>query len=202
MGNLISYCDDKSDLKFRDEDNALAAKWQMSEKKVSLLRKRFNSIDREAKGFSTRGDLLSVKGLVLNPFIDRIVEIFFQKADRKEGEEKLYFSQFLETVLIFRPVKERDVNNPDKVNSRINKVRFAYRMYDLDNDGSISKDEILGVLVMMVGPHVDKEQLEEIAERAMREVDDDADNTMSFEEYAKIMERVAVEEKMSIKFLE
>ena len=91
MGNLISYCDDKSDLKFRDEDNALAAKWQMSEKKVSLLRKRFNSIDREAKGFSTRGDLLSVKGLVLNPFIDRIVEIFFQKADRKEGEEKLYF---------------------------------------------------------------------------------------------------------------
>ena len=79
-------------------------------------------------------------------------------------------SQFLETVLIFRPVKERDVNNPDKVNSRINKVRFAYRMYDLDNDGSISKDEILGVLVMMVGPHVDKEQLEEIAERAMREV--------------------------------
>ncbi len=104
----------------------------------------------------------------------------------------------------------------------MNKLRFAYRMYDMNRDGSISKEEILAVLVMMVGPHVDRAQLESIAERAMLEVilslivqlndlwqfdlefqvDDDADNTMSFEEYVHMMERICVEDKMSINFLD
>ena len=55
-------------------------------------------------------------------------------------------------------------------NSRIRKLAFAFRMYDLNGDGSISKDEILAVLLMMVGDEVPDEQLQCIAERAILEV--------------------------------
>ena len=43
-------------------------------------------------------------------------------------------------------------------------------MYDLNGDGSITKEEILGVLLMMVGNEVPDEQLTCIAQRAILEV--------------------------------
>lgn len=51
----------------------------------------------------------------------------------------------------FRPVKKDKEN---KLNSREGKLRFAFKMYDTDNDEQISKDELLGVLQMMVGDNI------------------------------------------------
>ena len=51
----------------------------------------------------------------------------------------------------FRPVKKDKEN---KLNSREGKLRFAFKMYDTDNDELISKDELLGVLQMMVGDNI------------------------------------------------
>ena len=89
---------------------------------------------------------------------------------------KIRFSQFLKTIVIFRPVKDKvggslpgGMDDPSP-NSRMRKLAFAFRMYDLNGDGSISKDEILAVLLMMVGDEVPDEQLHCIAERAILEV--------------------------------
>lgn len=38
----------------------------------------------------------------------------------------------------------------------------AFRMYDLDNDGNISRDELLSILNMMVGSNISAEQVSEI----------------------------------------
>ena len=43
----------------------------------------------------------------------------------------------------FRPVKK---DRENKLNSREGKLRFAFKMYDTDNDDLISKEELLGVL--------------------------------------------------------
>uniref|UniRef100_K1RFQ9 Sulfhydryl light chain n=1 Tax=Magallana gigas TaxID=29159 RepID=K1RFQ9_MAGGI len=78
---------------------------------------------------------------------------------------------------------------------------FAFRMYDLDGDDKISKDELLSVLHMMVGANISEEQLGSIADRTISEADTDGDNQISFEEFVQAMERVDVEQKMSIRFL-
>jgi calcineurin B family protein 1 len=81
------------------------------------------------------------------------------------------------------------------------KLHFAFRMYDLDGDDKISKEELLAVLTMMVGANISAEQLISIAERTILEADEDKDDLISFEEFAKVLERTDVEQKMSIRFL-
>ena len=60
---------------------------------------------------------------------------------------------------------------------------------------------MLAVLTMMVGANISPEQLLSIAERTIMEADEDKDDLISFEEFAKVLERTDVEQKMSIRFL-
>jgi len=87
------------------------------------------------------------------------------------------------------------------MNSREEKLRFAFRMYDLDGDDKISKEELLAVLTMMVGANISEDQLVSIAERTIMEADEDKDNLISFDEFSKVLQRTDVEQKMSIRFL-
>ena len=57
----------------------------------------------------------------------------------------------------------------------------AFRMYDLDGDEKISKEELLAVLTMMVGANISEEQLMSIAERTIHEADEDKDTLISFD---------------------
>ena len=57
------------------------------------------------------------------------------------------------------------------------------------------------MLTMMVGANISPEQLLSIAERTILEADEDKDDLISFEEFAKVLERTDVEQKMSIRFL-
>ena len=75
----------------------------------------------------------------------------------------------------------------------------AFRMYDLDGDNRITKDELLTVLTLMVGNTIAKDQLRQIADRSFVEVDADESNFITFDEYYKILENSDVEIKMSIK---
>lgn len=77
----------------------------------------------------------------------------------------------------------------------------AFKMYDLDNDDMISKEELLAILHMMVGANISEDQLVSIAERTILESDDDKDQMISFEEFCKALSRTDVAQKMSIRFL-
>lgn len=80
-------------------------------------------------------------------------------------------------------------------------IVVAFKMYDLDNDDLISRDELLAILHMMVGANISEEQLSSIAERTILEADQDGDQMISFEEFCKALQRTDVEQKMSIRFL-
>jgi len=125
------------------------------------------------------------------------------------------FKDFVRVLAHFRPIKKNAEKN--KLNTRMEKLHFAFRMYDLDGDDKISKEELLAVLTMMVGNNISTEQLISIAERTIMEADLDKvetrlysklnfqnefqDDLISFEEFAKVLERTDVEQKMSIRFL-
>ena len=67
-----------------------------------------------------------------------------------------------------------------------NSCTVAFRMYDLDNDGKISKDELLVVLQMMVGSNITEEQLGSIADRTISEADADNDGQIGIEDFIKV----------------
>ena len=93
------------------------------------------------------------------------------------------------------------IESPEIFNLTEIALLVAFRMYDLDGDDLISKEELLAVLTMMVGANICEEQLVSIAERTIMEADSDKDNLISFEEFKNVLARTDVEQKMSIRFL-
>ena len=55
---------------------------------------------------------------------------------------------------------------------------------------------------MMVGANISPQQLVSIAERTIMEADIDKDDLISFEEFAKVLDKTDVEQKISIRFLD
>ncbi|XP_020378095.2 calcineurin B homologous protein 1 [Rhincodon typus] len=148
----------------------------------------------------SREDFQRIPELAINPLGDRIINAFFP-----EGEDQVNFRGFMRTLAHFRPIEESDKNKdprvPEPLNSRNNKLLFAFRLYDLDKDDKISREELLQVLRMMVGVNISDEQLGSIADRTIQEADQDGDLSISFTEFQKVLEKVDVEQKMSIRFL-
>lgn len=88
-----------------------------------------------------------------------------------------------------------------EINTHFIPLSVAFKMYDLDDDGVISRDELLSILHMMVGANISQDQLTSIAERTILEADLCCQGKISFEDFCKALERTDVEQKMSIRFL-
>ncbi|XP_010072016.1 PREDICTED: calcineurin B homologous protein 1 [Pterocles gutturalis] len=172
----------------------------ISHSQITRLYSRFTSLDKGENGTLSREDFQRIPELAINPLGDRIINAFFP-----EGEDQVNFRGFMRTLAHFRPIedneKSKDQNGPEPLNSRSNKLHFAFRLYDLDKDDKISRDELLQVLRMMVGVNISDEQLGSIADRTIQEADQDGDSAISFAEFVKVLEKVDVEQKMSIRFL-
>ncbi|KAJ8256583.1 hypothetical protein COCON_G00187350 [Conger conger] len=166
---------------------------------IIRLYDRFETLDRDKKGYLSLKDFGSIKGLALNPIGDRIIGAFFTS-----GQETVDFHTFVRILAHFRPLDKnqpREPNTPEAINSRTNKLRFAFQLYDQDKDGKISRAELLHVLRMMMEMQVTEEQLESIVDRTITEADVDGDHAISFDEFRKSLEKVNIDHKMSIRFL-
>merc|ERR1712243_57020 len=189
----------KSSLQLQAEDiTAIQNETGFNQNQIERLYSRFSSLDKQDKGFLSREDFLRIPELAINPLGDRIVHAFFYESKNGDDDE-VDFKDFVRVLAHFRPIKKNAELN--KVNTRMEKLLFAFRMYDLDGDDKISKQELLAVLTMMVGQNISTEQLVSIAERTIMEADLDKDDLISFEEFTHVLEKTDVEQKMSIRFL-
>lgn len=128
-------------------------------------------MDRGDCGTLSREDFLRIPELAINPLGDRIVNAFFEDSN---ATDTVNFRQFMQVLARFRPIKKSKDN---KLNSREQKLQctffnphpsillisknslifsftVAFKMYDLDGDGKISRDELLAILHMMVGANI------------------------------------------------
>lgn len=166
---------------------------------IIRLHDRFKALDKEGRGHLCPQDFGAIKELAMNPIGDRIIGAFFSP-----GKETVDFHTFVKILAHFRPVdkdRPKEPNSPEPINSRSNKLKFAFQLYDQDKDGKISRDELLKVLRAMLEMQVTEEQLESIADRTIQEADLDRDDAISFEEFRKSLEKVNIDHKMSIRFL-
>ncbi|XP_063729315.1 calcineurin B homologous protein 1-like [Symsagittifera roscoffensis] len=185
-----------------DEILEIKYKTSFTEKQIERLYSRFTALDKEQKGFLTKNDLLRIPELSINPLGERIVDAFFVDV----VDEQINFQQFMQTLAVFRPIKHKERKGTSELaNSLEKKLEFAFRVYDVDNDGTITQSEIVSILHMMVGDNISEEQLNSIAHRAVYEVihcDENApDRQITFEQFKKALENIEFEQKMSIRFL-
>jgi len=185
----------KSSLLLREEEIAqIQEETGFTPSQIERLYSRFTSLDRNDCGTLSRDDFLRIPELAINPLCDRIVHAFFSES----SDDRVNFRQFMQVLAHFRPIQKGKEN---KYNSREEKLKFAFKMYDLDDDDVISRDELLSILHMMVGANISQEQLISIAERTIIEADQCGQGKISFDDFCKALERTEVEQKMSIRFL-
>ncbi|KAK2168403.1 hypothetical protein LSH36_17g11006 [Paralvinella palmiformis] len=78
------------------------------------------------------------------------------------------------------------------------KLRFAFKIYDMDKDGYISNGELFQVLKMMVGNNLKDAQLQQIVDKTIIHADTDGDGKISFEEFCAVVGNLDVHKKMVV----
>uniref|UniRef100_A0A915ADU6 EF-hand domain-containing protein n=1 Tax=Parascaris univalens TaxID=6257 RepID=A0A915ADU6_PARUN len=120
-------------------------------------------------------------------------------------EKRITFREFANVLAHFRPCgisKHNTDNNQLQNNSREEKLKFAFAMYDLNKNGYITRHEFKVILSMMLGAHITPEQLDSITDRTITEGDYERNGKISFQEFCRALESINIEELMSIRFLD
>merc|ERR1712123_190747 len=149
---------------------------------IARLGKRFKKLDLDNSGSLSVDEFMSLPELHQNPLVQRVIEIF---DDDQNGE--VDFKEFIQGVSQFSVKGDKDT-----------KLRFAFRIYDIDNDGYISNGELFQVLKMMVGNNLKETQLQQIVDKTILFADKDGDGKINFEEFCDVVGNTDVHKKMVV----
>ncbi|KAG6813189.1 Calcineurin subunit B [Tricholoma furcatifolium] len=138
---------------------------------LERLKKRFMKLDSDGSGSIDRDEFLQIPQIATNPLASRMIAIFDE-----DGGGTVDFQEFVGGLSAFSSRGGRE-----------EKLKFAFKVYDVDRDGFISNGELFLVLKMMVGSNLKDQQLQQIVDKTILEGDTDGDGKLSFEEFAKMV---------------
>eukprot|EP00486_Rosalina_sp_Unknown_P010908 CAMPEP_0201591794 /NCGR_PEP_ID=MMETSP0190_2-20130828/189868_1 /ASSEMBLY_ACC=CAM_ASM_000263 /TAXON_ID=37353 /ORGANISM="Rosalina sp." /LENGTH=186 /DNA_ID=CAMNT_0048050273 /DNA_START=77 /DNA_END=637 /DNA_ORIENTATION=- len=148
------------------------------------LFRNFKSLDANNDGFLSKEEFLQIEALQQNPLVTRVLEIFDD-----DGNDKIDFSEFVHALSIFcaNDQEEKDA-----------KVKFAFRIYDVDNNGYISNGDLFRILKIMVGDNLNDTQLQQLVDRTVLQADKDKDGKLSLSEFQSFIANSDIESKLVI----
>lgn len=172
---------------------------------IRRLGKRFRKLDLDNSGALSVDEFMSLPELQQNPLVQRVIDIF-----DADGNGEVDFKEFIQGVSQFS-VK----------GDKLSKLRFAFRIYDMDNDGFISNGELFQVgltrdfiiiifinairpssspqvLKMMVGNNLKDTQLQQIVDKTILFADKDEDGKISFDEFCTVVGNTDIHKKMVV----
>jgi len=139
-------------------------------------------LDKDKSGGLSPDEFMEIPELKMNPLVERVIDIFDVNKDNV-----ISFEEFITGVSVFCVQGAKD-----------EKLKFAFKVYDIDCDGFISNGELFRVLKMMVGNNLTDIQLQQIVDKTIIDADEDKDGKISFEEFKKIVEGTDIDSKMTI----
>merc|ERR1712066_800115 len=110
----------------------------------------------------------------------------FKKLDL-DNSGSLSVKEFIEGVSQFSVKGDKD-----------SKLKFAFRIYDMDNDGFVSNGELFQVLKMMVGNNLKDTQLQQIVDKTIILYDKDNDGKISFDEFCQVVKNTDIHTRMVV----
>lgn len=149
---------------------------------VDRLLKRFLKLDKDSSGTIERDEFLAIPAISANPLASRLIEIF-----DLDGDGSIDFGEFITGLSAFSSKGNRE-----------QKLRFAFKVYDIDRDGYLSNGELFLVLKMMVGTNLKDAQLQQIVDKTIMEADKDGDGKLSFEEFVDLVHHTDISQSMTL----
>ena len=104
---------------------------------------------QDNSGTIERDEFLALPQVSTNPLATRMIAIFDE-----DGGGDVDFREFVSGLSAFSSKGNKE-----------EKLRFAFKVYDIDRDGYISNGELFIVLKMMVGSNLKDMQLQQVSAR-------------------------------------
>lgn len=149
---------------------------------IDRLRKRFMKLDADRSGTIDKNEFLSIPGISSNPLAFRLMDVFDLDSDGT-----IDFHEFLTGLSAF-----------SGKSSRTDKLRFAFKIYDIDRDGFIGNAELFIVMKAMVGKNLLDSELQQIVDKSIMEADKDGDGKLSFEEFKLAVDLNQIESVLTL----
>lgn len=162
-----------------EEIEEISRQANLSQAEVKRLYKRFQKLDRTQSGTLDADELLMVPELAMNPLHPRFVSVF----------ENVNFTEFVNHMSAFSPASPP-----------VKKVDFAFRMYDLDGDGFVSRDDLEGVLRMLVGDYIPSDTLRKLVAGVVEAADLDGDGLISRDEFTSAVDVAGFASRLTVSF--
>ncbi|RNA26520.1 calcineurin subunit B type 1 [Brachionus plicatilis] len=138
---------------------------------IKRLGKRFKKLDIDNSGALSKEEFMQIHELQQNPLVQRVIDLFDQ-----DGNGEIDFKEFIEGISQFSVKGDKEA-----------KLKFAFKVYDMDKDGYISNGELFSVLKMMVGNNLKDTQLQQIVDKTIINADKDGDGKINYEEFCAVV---------------
>jgi serine/threonine-protein phosphatase 2B regulatory subunit len=165
---------------------------------IQRLYRRFTMLDKDNSGTLSPAEFLAIPEFSMNPLSQRILSLFqLEQLEQTrarniipEDHVEVDFRAFVKTLFIF----SKDAQREDK-------IKFAFRIYNVSNDGFIKPGELFSLVRCMVGDHIHVDRLKELVERTLQNSKyQDIDERISYEEFRNIMNENELPERMQLSF--
>ena len=169
----------------------LQASYPFTQSEIRRLYRRFRKLDVNKTGGITRAQLLKIPELSMNPLAQRIISLFHPPppslaALTASSAATAKPPATRHDTINFRDFLQMLSNFSDRA-TVLEKEKLAFRVYDINNDGYISANELFEVMKTMVGDNVKNDALKEMVQRTIANGDKDGDGQLNFEEFRHIM---------------
>ena len=155
-----------------------------SPQEINKLYKRFKKLDLQNTGELRPEDFQDIPALAQNPLISRIIAIF-----DKNKTGRISFVEFIKGLEVLSVGASEE-----------EKLRFMFKIYDVDEDGFISPTDLSKVLRLMVGLNLTEQQLAQLVDRTIQKGDEDRDGRISYIEFCKMVKNLDIVKKLTLTY--
>ncbi|XP_050286668.1 uncharacterized protein LOC126725785 [Quercus robur] len=148
-----------------------------SQQEIVSLYQRFCQLDRNAKGFISADEFLSVPEFAMNPLSQRLLKMV----------DGLNFKDFVAFLSAFS----------GKATTH-QKIEFIFKVYDSDNNGKVSFNDILEVLRDLSGSFMSDEQREKVLRQVLQEAGYSKESYLMLDDFIKVLGRSGLKMEVEV----
>lgn len=170
MGNNLLTADDEEICVFTKEE-------------LKILYDNFIELDQDKSGLIEPEEFFDLQEIKENPIVKRVISVFDKNHDGKIS--------FYEFILGLSALTDCSYN-------KLEKLKFAFQVYDSNEDGYISNGDLFYSLKLFTGKNLTDVQIQQVVDRTMISADKDMDGKISFEEFVDFVQDMRVYELFSM----